>query len=67
MGEWEADLKVHEKRLQNAKVKMESAEDKRYEVSLSYWDNLGYFKDLLFRSWICYTDSGKEGTRAVST
>ena len=50
MGEWEADLKVREKRLQNAKVNMESAEDKRYEVSLSYWDKLGYFKDLLFRN-----------------
>ena len=44
MREWEADLRVREKRLQNEKVKMESAEDKRYEVSLSYWDNLGFSK-----------------------
>ena len=43
MGEWEADLKVRERRLHNKKVNMESAEDKRYQVSFSYsWDNLGY-------------------------
>ena len=28
IGEWEADLKVRDKRLQNAKLRMESAEDK---------------------------------------
>ena len=36
MGEWEADLKVREKRLHNAEVNMEGAEDRRYQVSLSY-------------------------------
>ena len=36
MGEWEADLKVRERRLHNEKVNMESAEDKQYQVSLSY-------------------------------
>ena len=50
MGEWEADLKVREKRLQNAKVNIENAEEKRYEVTLSYSDKLGYFNDLLFRN-----------------
>ena len=33
LGEWEANLKVREKRLENAKLRMESVEDKRYEVS----------------------------------
>ena len=33
MGEWEADLKVRERRLHNAEANLESAEEKRYQVS----------------------------------
>ena len=58
LGEWEANLKFREKRLENAKLSMESVEDRRYEVSYSigvfwviwvirkfviYWGVLGFW------------------------
>ena len=44
VGEWEADLKVRERRLHNEKVNMESAEDKQYQVSLTYYGTIWVIK-----------------------